>query len=273
MDDAGPELQRRLAASRYSEDAIPLGHASVWGSWFCTKTQSWGFACCRATDREAKPCKPEALLAMSEPEDMVSTPRREEAQASSEAAWLPRSSFETSVGFLTHSMQYFLRCWRSGLQDPTTARRLQGLGSGGSNLTSEKSVDEAGLGMEPCRFPWLRRGRAVEDMCRKLGAQRLSVDLLHKLEEMVVSIGDREYAHANKIYMDLVIGTKKWLNDMPYMVNFSMSRQDTEVHWTPESGSHPVDEAGLRNHVVVLRRIMMVLQALNPNNDPSKNCG
>lgn len=259
MDDAGPELQRSLAASRYSEDAIPLGHASVWGSWFCTKTQSWGFACCHATDREAKPCKPEALLATSEPEDMVSTPRRE-AEASSEASeWLPRSSFETSVGFLTHSMQYFLRCWRSGFQDPTTARRLQGLGSGGSNLTSERSVDEA--------------GRAVEDMCRKLGAQRLSVDLLHKLEEMVVSIGDREYVHANKIYMDLVIGTKKWLNDMPYMVNFSMSRQDTEVHWTPESGSHPVDEAGLRSHVVVLRRIMMVLQALSPNTDPSKNCG
>ena len=29
--------------------------------------------------------------------------------------------------------------------------------------------------------------------------------------------------------MDLVIGSKKWLNDMPYMVNFSMSRQDTEA--------------------------------------------
>ncbi|CAE7473364.1 SLU7 [Symbiodinium natans] len=222
--DAGYELQRSLATSRYAEDAIPLGHASVWGSWFCTKTQSWGFACCRATDKEAKPCKPEAALAMSEPEEPQPSPRRE-PKASSEPEWLPRSSFETSVGFLTHSLEHFLSCWRRGLQEPASASRLQGLGSGSSNLTSEKSVAEA--------------ARAVEELCRKLGAQRLSVDLLRKLEEMVVSIGDREYANANKIYMDLVIGTKKWLNDMPYMAGVA-----TYKRWVVQCESEYDDKSG-----------------------------
>eukprot|EP00434_Breviolum_minutum_P001836 symbB.v1.2.001626.t1/scaffold80.1/size342472/13 len=167
--------------------------------------------------------------------------------------WLPRSSFETSVGFLAHALHYFLERWTLGRE-----MDLQRLAQAQVSFSSAKSLDEAKV--------------AVKELCEKIGGQKLQLPLLLKLEEMVNCIGEREYTSANKIYMDLVIGSKKWLNDMPYMVNFSMSRQDTEVHWTSQSASDPVDDAGIRQHIVALRRLMMVLQVLDPNADPSKNC-
>ena len=42
-------------------------------------------------------------------------------------------------------------------------------------------------------------------------------------------------------------------------MNFSVARQDTEVHWT-QSEKDPLEETGLRGHLVALRRLMMVMQ-------------
>eukprot|EP00931_Biecheleriopsis_adriatica_P057499 TRINITY_DN34121_c0_g1_i1.p1 TRINITY_DN34121_c0_g1~~TRINITY_DN34121_c0_g1_i1.p1 ORF type:complete len:265 (-),score=46.52 TRINITY_DN34121_c0_g1_i1:56-850(-) len=258
-----PNELRSLASSRYQEDIWPPGHESVWGSWYCAEAGSWGFACCRATSRQAAPCKPEALLACpSESEDAGVKKAEINSEEATMSEWQPRASFETAVGFLAHSMQHLVHLWQHSLRDGSLAAGLavqRNAGSTSSSLLSEKAAAEA--------------ARTVHDFCKKLGAHRLPAELVGKLEEMCTSISTMEYAHANKIYMDLVIGAKKWQNDMPYMVNFSMSRQDTEVHWTPDSGSHPVDDAGVRSHVVVLRRLMTVAQALRPNPATSKNCG
>lgn len=45
---------RVLAKSKYAEDVHPLGHSSVWGSWFAKEGLRWGFQCCRALDRTAE---------------------------------------------------------------------------------------------------------------------------------------------------------------------------------------------------------------------------
>ncbi|CAK8992550.1 unnamed protein product [Durusdinium trenchii] len=241
MSDArNCRAQLSLAASRYEEDVVPPGHSSVWGSFFSSQ-DGWGYACCRATDKNAPACCESERPALPESKRADQAPNEKVTKS-----WMPRSSFQTSVGFLAHALQYLLQCWRSaGTKSPEFVPR-------GDRMPSQKAMDEVDT--------------AIRDLSDKLGAQKLPLVLLLKLEEMVTCIGEKEYTSANKIYMDLVIGSKKWLNDMPYMVNFSMARQDTEVHWAPQSSTDPVEEAGVREHIVHVSaweaglRLMLLLE-------------
>lgn len=52
--------ERKLAKSKYPEDAWINGHSSVWGSWYSTDDKQWGFACCRLLDHGKEcPLEPE----------------------------------------------------------------------------------------------------------------------------------------------------------------------------------------------------------------------
>lgn len=42
----------RLSASRYPEDVFVLGHCAVWGSWYLSHKQQWGYACCKTVGRD-----------------------------------------------------------------------------------------------------------------------------------------------------------------------------------------------------------------------------
>lgn len=171
-------------------------------------------------------------------------------------SWRPRMSFETPEGFVAYTLRHLADCWALSLRGEAVAAVSVKLPPA---LCAEKVAREAAA--------------SVEDFGRRLCQRSLPTTLVAKLEEMCMFISDREYAQANKVYMDLAIGSKRWLTDMPVLVSFSMSRQDTEVKWTPDCGNHPIDEAGLRDHVVMLRRLLTVAQALRPNEDPSRNCG
>merc|ERR1711879_770178 len=106
-----------------------------------------------------------------------------------------------------------------GCCEVTTAAELPSSLDGlTSVLLSEKAVTEA--------------TRSVEDFCGRLCQQSLAAELVSKLEEMCTCIHEREYAQASKLYMDVAIGAKRWMSDMPVFVHFSMQRQDTEVSWT-----------------------------------------
>eukprot|EP00439_Symbiodinium_sp_Y106_P065906 s2442_g10.t1 len=50
-----------LAASKYEEDNLKNGHATVWGSFYCVATHRWGYACCLLCDRTAECGKVEVL--------------------------------------------------------------------------------------------------------------------------------------------------------------------------------------------------------------------
>eukprot|EP00927_Polykrikos_kofoidii_P085182 TRINITY_DN9192_c0_g1_i1.p1 TRINITY_DN9192_c0_g1~~TRINITY_DN9192_c0_g1_i1.p1 ORF type:complete len:740 (+),score=201.04 TRINITY_DN9192_c0_g1_i1:111-2222(+) len=45
--------ERALQKSKYEEDIILGNHHSSWGSWYCTITNKWGFACCHQTMKNA----------------------------------------------------------------------------------------------------------------------------------------------------------------------------------------------------------------------------
>merc|ERR1719215_592347 len=49
-----------LATSMYREDFHPLGHQSVWGSWYDAESKTWGFSCCKIRQRKQRcPLAPE----------------------------------------------------------------------------------------------------------------------------------------------------------------------------------------------------------------------
>lgn len=164
---------------------------------------------------------------------------------------------------MAHALKHLTSSWSSwihnGSGEPAAASSRSFHSSLPDVLRSERAAKEA--------------AESVEDFSRRLCQRSLAPTLVGKLEEMCTFISEREYAQANKVYMDLAIGTKRWLTDMPVSVSFSMSRQDTDIKWTPNCGANPIDEAGLRSHVVVLRRLLTVAQALQPNENPSKNLG
>lgn len=45
---------RTLVKSKYPEDITVRGHSQIWGSWFTTDEQRWGFGCCHITDLLAR---------------------------------------------------------------------------------------------------------------------------------------------------------------------------------------------------------------------------
>mmetsp|Transcript_63552 Transcript_63552/g.143460 ORF Transcript_63552/g.143460 Transcript_63552/m.143460 type:complete len:255 (-) Transcript_63552:48-812(-) len=249
---------RRLAASSFEEDAAPSGHGSIWGSWYCTATHRWGFRCCRATSRQAAPCCPQLLAMASEPEDEArSTPK---AAAAASTDWRPRQEFGSPETYVAHAMQHLALRWQAWLNDGTLAGAAQAMSSSAAGvLLSERVAKEA-------------KG-SVEYFCGRLYQQVLAKEIVSKLEEVCTCIHEREYTKANKLYVDLTIGSRKWLSDLPVFVHFDMKRQDTDVKWTPDSGKNPLEEAGLQEHILVLRRLLAVSQMVLPNDDPSRNCG
>lgn len=162
----------------------------------------------------------------------------------------------TAEAYVAHAAVYFACCWERWLADKTLAscRRLSA-----ASLLSDSAAREA--------------VRCMREFGDKLCEKPLAPELISKLEEMCTCIHEREYAQANKVYMDLAIGAKKWMSAMPVQVSFSMSRQDTEVKWTPGDGQDALDESGLRKHLILLRRLLTIAQAVCPNDDPSKNSG
>lgn len=43
----------RKIQSRYAEDVFKNGHSAVWGSWYDKESHEWGYACCKATTKNA----------------------------------------------------------------------------------------------------------------------------------------------------------------------------------------------------------------------------
>lgn len=88
-DDRHTVAKRDLAKSRYQEDVLVNGHTTIWGSWYSTDNDRWGFACCKGQE-PATTCplnQEHGAAASLEAQDVQDEPRRKrhrgEASASS----------------------------------------------------------------------------------------------------------------------------------------------------------------------------------------------
>ncbi|OEH75757.1 hypothetical protein cyc_04561 [Cyclospora cayetanensis] len=76
--------ERTLTKSKYEEDVHPGNHTSVWGSYYSSALQKWGFACCRQTSFRAD--------CTGRPEDSITLESLELAPPAAEAADSTRES-------------------------------------------------------------------------------------------------------------------------------------------------------------------------------------
>jgi len=84
--------QKPLAKSMYREDVHPMGHQSVWGSWFCKEAMKWGFTCCKGMrKRERCPLAPEeeekAVITAEKGQPSERASKRQRKNAAKAARW------------------------------------------------------------------------------------------------------------------------------------------------------------------------------------------
>lgn len=252
-----------LARSRYSEDAWAPGHRSVWGSYYDSEAKRWGFSCCKATERAGQGCRP--LDSQSESErsgtDVEAQGKKDTLPSVEE--WMPREEFETQEGFIVHAVRYMATRWRSWLKDGTLANSAK---SAGPDL-AKVLLSEANA---------LQASRGVEVICARLDEKQVASEVTLRLEEFCTSVGAKEYAQANRAYMEMVLGSRKWQSDVPYLVDGNRNGPSVVqgiAEQLNKKNQNPLDAAGIRDHIVQLRRLMSALQAVHPNEDTSKNNG
>lgn len=247
----------RLASSKYQEDVNPAGHQSVWGSWFDSERQIWGFACCKATSKDAPGCTSSPTMPQGEELPVAITCDSERT------IWRPRGDFETPEGFVVHASIYLASQWLRCLQDGSLSARADCFDVDVRKvLLSEQAAKES--------------FEQVKKFARRLDDGKVPQKLSQSLEEFCSCIGEREYVKANKAYMDIVMGARKWQGDVPYLVEGNRNGPSVVQNVAErinKSNANPVDEAGIRDHAVLLRRLMKVAQVVHPNEDPSRNCG
>eukprot|EP00933_Yihiella_yeosuensis_P028806 TRINITY_DN22613_c0_g2_i1.p1 TRINITY_DN22613_c0_g2~~TRINITY_DN22613_c0_g2_i1.p1 ORF type:complete len:258 (+),score=61.22 TRINITY_DN22613_c0_g2_i1:69-842(+) len=248
-----------LASSKYRENVKSPGHQSIWGSWYDTSSGQWGYACCKGLGKKAQPC----VLLESEAEGAESSKANEskEAKELPPVEWKPREEFETAEGFVSNTARCLASRWLRWLRDGTLSSLALDPESK-KVLLSETAAKEA--------------VREVEVFCKRLGQMGASGEIMNRLEDFCSSTGAREYVQANKAYMEIVMGARKWQGDVPYLVEGNRNGPavvQSVAERINKTNSNPLDEAGIRDNAVLLRRLMKVSQAALPNDEPSKNCG
>ncbi|CAJ1354258.1 unnamed protein product, partial [Effrenium voratum] len=132
-------------------------------------------------------------------------------------------------GFIVHATKRLASQWLQWLRDGSLTKQAHLLEPDARKVLLSEQAARGAV-------------EQVRQFCQRLGNRGPS-ELTKPLEEFCSCIGAREYAKASKAYMDIVMGARKWQGDVPYLVE------------------NPLDEAGIRDHAVLLRRLLKVCQA------------
>eukprot|EP00929_Paragymnodinium_shiwhaense_P021300 TRINITY_DN13929_c2_g1_i2.p1 TRINITY_DN13929_c2_g1~~TRINITY_DN13929_c2_g1_i2.p1 ORF type:complete len:258 (+),score=46.86 TRINITY_DN13929_c2_g1_i2:198-971(+) len=250
-----------LARSKFEEDRVPPGHRSIFGSWYCAESGRWGYACCRGASKSAAACC--AIESDSAAEPTAAAAAAAAPKFMTVTAWKPREDFETAEGFIAHAARFLASQWRQWLEDGVATKRASAVDPAVAKvLTSTATAHSVAKG--------------IEVICERLAAREVPAELVGHLEEFCNQVGVREYAQANKAYMEIIMGKRKWQGDVPYLVEGNRNGPavvQNVAERLNKTNANPLDAAGIRDHVVSLKRLLTVAQAVQPNADPSKNSG
>jgi len=268
-DDDGHERRHLVSSELFREDVLEDGHEAIWGSFYDAEGRSWGYACCRGTSRH-QPC------ANKEQEPEEKRPRRAR-RASSEDSESEQRKFDEKpvdwssppedlrprgeVGegsaeeFIEHFVRYAVGAWQRELEGGLLAARA------GRNpeLKTFVSVDA------------LRQAEAsLSPLLRQLRQGTVNGEILKHLDEMASRAANREYAAANKAYMELTIGNKKWQNVLAGAQG--KHNKGGTVYLMPQSALTAYDSDPVaQKYMQALRRVILFAQYKRPNDDVSKH--
>ena len=212
-------------------DINPAGHQSVWGSWFDLIEDCGDL---RVARPPAKRLQPVASLPTLPPQEALP---ESGTKKNFETTWRPRGDFETSEGFVVHASIYLAFQWLKCLQDGTLSARADCFDVDVRKvLLSEQAAKES---LEQ-----------VKKFGRRLDDGKVPQKLAQSLEEFCICVGEREYVKANKAYMDIVMGARKWQGDVPYLVEGNRNGPSVVQNVAErinKVNANPVDEAGIRD--------------------------
>lgn len=264
-----PGSQRHLVSSDLvREDLLQGGHSAVWGSFYSREEQRWGYACCRGLERQVR-CRAEAK-AEAEAEGPGRRRRaRRRAEDSSDSE--PRRAREQRVDWsdaptelapagrgaaalVEHAVRFAVGLW---------ARELEGLQGGAGPEAPE---------LQPFRSEdALRQAReALGPLLLQLRGGAVDGEVLARLGEMVRLAAGREYAAANRVYMELTVGNKRWQNVVAGAQG--LHNKGASIKLIPQSKLNAFDsDPAAQRYILALRRIVQFLQYKMPNADVSKH--
>jgi len=87
---------------------------------------------------------------------------------------------------------------------------------------------------------------------------------------MLALAAEREYAAANKVYMELTMGNKRWQNVMAGAQG--LHNKGASIKLIPQSKLNAFDsDPAAQKYIIALRRLIQFLQYKRPNEDVSKH--
>eukprot|EP00929_Paragymnodinium_shiwhaense_P112774 TRINITY_DN81045_c0_g1_i1.p1 TRINITY_DN81045_c0_g1~~TRINITY_DN81045_c0_g1_i1.p1 ORF type:complete len:430 (-),score=77.77 TRINITY_DN81045_c0_g1_i1:98-1363(-) len=190
-----------------------------------------------------------------------------------------REQFASAEDFVAYALQFVLDLWRKYIHLPL---------AGSANVEVVSRLPRASDGCEGVlrSEPALKQAaESVKELKKLLKKNELGATVLGKIETLCAELLKREYAVANKAYMDLAIGNKTWHLEVPSLLEggmaglsgvergqmFKQARAAAKLNKNSAKGV--MDDEDVRAHILCLRRLCNVTQAIRPNSDPSKSSG
>mmetsp|Transcript_87489 Transcript_87489/g.276457 ORF Transcript_87489/g.276457 Transcript_87489/m.276457 type:complete len:274 (-) Transcript_87489:51-872(-) len=267
------DAQRHLVSSDlYREDALEADHQAVWGSFYDREAKRWGYACCQGTSRHqpcqlqeasGEPAKPKRKKARDDSSDSDSPRRRKEPPKEKTIDWSsapmelpsPSPNARDDAALIEQVVRFGVGAWQREVNSCST----EGQGPPAPELAAFSSADALRQAQE-----------ALGPLLLQLQAGRVEAGVLSRLGEMLALAAEREYAAANKVYMELTMGNKRWQNVMAGAQG--LHNKGASIKLIPQSKLNAFDsDPAAQKYIIALRRLIQFLQYKRPNEDVSKH--
>lgn len=274
----GDDVQRHLVSSElYKEDVLESDHTTVWGSFYDATQSRWGYACCRAT-RRRQPCEQRARdLAAKQASVEARAGSEDDSEEDSESEQKPQekpvewggppmqllSRQEVEGGraeaFVEHFVRFAMGAWQRVLESPDS-QALNTIGLSDPELEAFRSLQS------------LQQAEAsLEPLIEQLGHGAVNARVLESFVKMASLAVDREYGEAGKVYMDLVLGHKKWNNVYSNFQSMNTNKgARMKIIAQSDLTTYDSDPVAQR-YIHSVRKLVQIAQIVRPNPDLSKH--
>lgn len=158
--------------------------------------------------------------------------------------------------YVAHYIRYVLGAWQRML--------VSGKAVDGSGLTNQTAA------LFKSKEKFQSTAEALKPLLRQLRSRKINDEMLSGLETVVKLAAEREYNHANSVYVGMTMGRKTWHNSLPcfqQQQNHGGSvRKIIKQSELVDFDWDPVVQA----YMHALKRVIQFAQCIRPPDDPAK---
>merc|ERR1719379_49550 len=214
---------------------------------YCRERRAWGYRCCGTLEVDGR-C-PLARIPKAVASAGIAKPQKDKNRVAEEYA-APPSEKATGARFVKHALLHCLYLWQEA---------------------DASAIPD----LPPHAFAkTLHAARTLIG-----GAQLCAEGEVEKLQRVCSAMLDRDYAAANKAYIDLTLGSKTWQSSVPQLVDGNrdgpsvVARVSERLNKEQEKNLSLLDDPAMKDSLPYLKRLMTSMQCLRPNADVSRHIG